>query len=68
MVTTSTESHRRSQKVYNAKREAEGYKKATFWLTPQAREALEALKARNKSKDGTVSEAIILLESMTRPA
>lgn len=55
----NTESRRRASAAYHAKREAAGLKKVTLWLSPAARDALEALKARHGSKDAAAEAAIM---------
>lgn len=54
----NTDSARRASRTYHAKREAAGLKKVTLWLSPEAREALERLKAEHGSKDAAADLAI----------
>lgn len=55
----NTESRRKASAAYHAKREAEGLKKVTLWLGPEAREKLEQLKAEAGSKDKAAELAIM---------
>jgi hypothetical protein len=55
----NTESRRRASAAYHAKREAEGLKKVTLWLSPEARFKLDALKAAAGSKDKAADAAIL---------
>lgn len=55
----NTESRRKASAAYHAKREAEGLKKVTLWLSPEARFKLDALKAAAGSKDKAAEAAIL---------
>lgn len=55
----STEAQRRASAAYHAKREAAGLKKVTLWLSPEAREKLDALKETYGSKDAAADAAIV---------
>lgn len=54
----NTESRRKASADFHAKRKAEGWKKSTHWLSPEALKALEALKAKF-SADGAVNYALV---------
>lgn len=58
----NTESRRRASAAYHAKREAIGLKKVTLWLSPEARERLEELRAEYGSKDAAADAAILRLK------
>lgn len=55
------EARRKSVRAYHAKREAAGLKKVTLWLSPEARAALETMKATYGSKDAAAEAAILAL-------
>jgi len=55
----NTESRRRASAAYHAKREAAGLKKVTLWLSPEARDALDAMKGTHGSKDAAAEAAIL---------
>lgn len=55
----NTDAARRASRTYHAKRGAEGLKKVTLWLSPEARAKLEALKAEAGSKDKAAELAIM---------
>lgn len=55
----NTEAARRASRAYHAKREAMGLKKVTLWLSPEARERLDALKTEYGSKDAAAEAAIM---------
>lgn len=55
----NTDSRRKASATYHAKREAEGLKKVTLWLSPEARDKLDALKADAGSKDKAAELAIM---------
>lgn len=57
----NTDSRRRASAAYHAKREAAGLKKVTLWLSPAARDALDALKEAHGSKDAAAEAAILKL-------
>jgi hypothetical protein len=54
----NTDSRRRASAAYHAKREAAGLKKVTLWLSPEARDALDAMKDNHGSKDAAADAAI----------
>lgn len=56
----NTDSRRRASAAYHAKREAEGLKKVTLWLGPEARAKLDALKVEAGSKDKAAERAIMV--------
>lgn len=58
----SSESQRRASAAYHAKREAMGLKKVTLWLSPEAREKLEAAREEYGSKDAAAEAAIMALK------
>jgi len=49
----------RASATYHARRKAQGWRKVTIWLSPEALEALERLAALHGSKDGAVAKALI---------
>lgn len=55
------EARRKAVRTYHAKREAAGLKKVTLWLSPEARDALDALKGVHGSKDAAAEAAILKL-------
>lgn len=55
----NTDAARRASRTYHAKREAEGLKKVTLWLSPEARAKLETLKVAAGSKDKAAELAIM---------
>lgn len=55
----NTDARRRASAAFHAKREAEGLKKVTLWLSPEARFKLDALKAAAGSKDKAAEAAIL---------
>lgn len=57
----NTESRRKASAAYHAKREAAGLKKVTLWLSPGAREALDAMREAHGSKDAAADAAILAL-------
>ena len=57
----NTDARRKASAAYHAKRTASGLKKVTVWLSPAAREALEALKATHGSNDAAAEAAILAL-------
>lgn len=54
----NTDARRRATANFHAKRTAEGYRKVTLWLSPEARFKLDALKAAAGSKDRVADAAI----------
>ena len=58
----NTPARRLASQTYHKKREALGLKKATLWLTPGARDALDRLADAYGSKDAAASAAIVLLD------
>ena len=58
----NTANRRAASATYFKKREAAGLKRATFWLTPEAREALDRLAKAHGSKDAAVVAAILALD------
>lgn len=54
----NTDARRKASAAYHAKRTAAGLRKVTLWLSPEAREALDALKAEHGSKDAAADTAI----------
>lgn len=63
----NTDARRRASAAYHAKREAEGLKKVTLWLSPEARFKLDALKATAGSKDKAANDAILAWEGPGGP-
>lgn len=63
----NTDSRRKASAAYHAKREAEGLKKVTLWLSPEARFKLDALKAAAGSKDKAAEAAIMAWEGPDAP-
>lgn len=63
----NTEARRKASAAYHAKREEAGLKKVTLWLSREAREALEQLKAEHGSKDAAADTAIKQLASAKAP-
>lgn len=57
----NTESRRKASAAYHAKREAAGLKKVTLWLSPEARDKLEAVREQYGSKDAAAEAAILKL-------
>lgn len=57
----NTDARRKASAAYHAKRKAEGLKKVTLWLSPEASAALESAKAIHGSKDAAADYAIKLL-------
>ncbi len=55
----NTDSRRKASADFHAKRKAEGWRKATHWLSPEAQAALEKLKAGGKSADTALNEALV---------
>lgn len=55
----NTDSRRKASATYHAKRAAAGLKKVTLWLSPEAREALEAMREDYGSKDAAAEAAIL---------
>jgi DNA-binding TFAR19-related protein (PDSD5 family) len=66
----NTEARRKASAAFHAKREAEGLKKVTLWLSPEARARLDVLKAAHGSKDKAAEAAIMALGSapVAKPA
>lgn len=58
-LTLSTDAQRKANAAFHAKREAEGLKKVTLWLSPEARFKLDALKKAAGSKDKAADAAIL---------
>lgn len=58
----NTESRRRASATYHAKRKASGLAKVTLWLSPEARDKLEALREQYGSKDAAADAAIKALD------
>lgn len=58
----NTDSRRRASASYHAKREAMGLKKVTLWLSPAARDRLEAAREEYGSKDAAAEAAIMALK------
>lgn len=58
----NTDARRKASAAYHAKRENEGLKKVTLWLSPEARVKLEALKLTHGSKDAAAEAAIKALD------
>jgi hypothetical protein len=54
----NTEARRRASAAYHAKRKAAGLQKVTLWLSPEARDALEEMRAEFGSKDAAADAAI----------
>lgn len=63
----NTDSRRKASADFHAKRKADGWKKSTHWLSPEAQAALEKLKAGGKSADTALNEALISAASPDRP-
>lgn len=57
----NTDARRKASATYHAKRKAEGQRKVTLWLSPEAMAALEGAKAVHGSKDAAADHAIRLL-------
>lgn len=55
----NSDARRKASAAYHAKREAEGLKKVTLWLGPEARGRLDELKAVAGSKDKAAERAIL---------
>jgi len=55
----NTEARRKASAAFHAKREAEGLKKVTVWLSAEARFKLDALKKAAGSKDKAAEAAIL---------
>lgn len=55
----NTDAQRRAAAAFHAKREAEGLKKVTLWLSPAARLKLDAMKVTAGSKDKAADAAIL---------
>jgi hypothetical protein len=55
----NTDAQRRAAAAFHAKREAEGLKKVTLWLSPSARLKLDAMKVAVGSKDKAAEAAIL---------
>jgi hypothetical protein len=58
----NTESRRRASAAYHAKREAEGLKKVTLWLSEAARVKLDEKRIEYGSKDAAAEAAILALK------
>lgn len=54
----NTDARRKASAAYHAKRKASGLQKVTLWLSPEARDALDALKTEHGSKDAVADTAI----------
>lgn len=54
----NTDARRKASAAYHAKRKASGLQKVTLWLSPEARAALDRLKAEHGSKDAAADTAI----------
>lgn len=64
----NTESRRKASAAYHAKRTEAGLRKVTLWLSPEARDALDVLKAEHGSKDAAANAAILAaLRSSQQP-
>lgn len=63
----NTDARRKASAAYHAKRTEAGLRKVTLWLSPEAREALEALKSKHGSKDAAADAAILALAKAPRP-
>lgn len=55
----NTDARRKASATYHAKRVDAGLRKVTVWLSPEAREKLERLKAKHGSKDAAAELAIM---------
>lgn len=60
----NTDAQRKASAAYHAKRAEAGLRKVTLWLSPEARDALDKLKAEHGSKD-KAAEAAILARATT---
>ena len=58
-VNASLLSRRSASATFHAKRKAEGWRKSTHWLSPEAQAALEVLKLAHGSADQAVNKALI---------
>lgn len=58
----NTDARRKASAAYHAKRTEAGLKKVTLWLSPAAREKLDALKDVHGSKDAAAEAAIMKLK------
>jgi hypothetical protein len=65
-VTVNTEARRRASQTYHQKRERMGLRKATFWLSPAARDVVEKLADVYGSKDAVVEAAILSLSDSAK--
>lgn len=57
--TMNTDARRKASAAYHAKRTEAGLRKVTLWLSPEARDALDAMKEQHGSKDAAADAAII---------
>lgn len=58
----NTDARRKASATYHAKRTEAGLRKVTLWLSPEARDKLEASKERYGSKDAAADAAIRTLD------
>lgn len=63
----NTDARRKASAAYHAKRTESGLRKVTLWLSPEARAALETLKAAHGSKDAAADLAIRNLAKSPKP-
>jgi hypothetical protein len=61
MPSVNTDARRKASAAYHAKRADAGLKKVTLWLSDEARETLDKLKAEHGSKDKAAEAAILAL-------
>ena len=54
----NTDARRKASAAYHAKRTGAGLRKVTLWLSPEARDKLEAARAEYGSKDAAAEAAI----------
>ena len=61
----NTETRRKAADKYHAKIAGEGFKRVTFWLSPEAQAALDRLALRIGSKIAAVEHALEALDKKT---
>lgn len=57
----NTAARRKASAAYHAKRTEAGLRKVTLWLSPEARDKLEAAREAYGSKDAAAEAAILKL-------
>lgn len=54
----NTDARRRASAAFHAKREAEGYRKVTVWMSPETRARLDELAKQHGSREAAIDAVV----------